>query len=75
MEVTDTGKLIATAGGVLLAVGLLVMLAGRVPFLGRLPGDIVFQRDGVTVFVPLATMLLISVLVTVVLNVGARLFR
>ena len=59
-------------GVVLLVVGLLFVLGGRIPLLGRLPGDLVFQRDGLTVFFPLATMLVFSVVLTIVVNLLAR---
>jgi hypothetical protein len=42
------------------------------PFLGRLPGDIRFERDGVVVFIPLATMLLVSIVLTIVLSILGR---
>ena len=69
------GRWLVVFGVVLAIVGLVVMFAGRIPWLGRLPGDILVQRDGVTVFIPLATMLLVSIVLTVLLNLVARLFR
>jgi len=54
---------------------LLMIAAGRITGLGRLPGDIVIRRENVTVFVPLATMVLVSVVLTIVLNVIVRLRR
>jgi hypothetical protein len=53
-------------------VGVLLVVSGRIPFLGRLPGDIRIERDGVTVFIPLASMLLISVVLTIILNAIGR---
>ncbi len=54
--------------GVLVAlVGLVLMLAGRVPWLGRLPGDIHVQRGNWTFYFPLATSLVLSVVLTVLL--------
>ncbi|MER3399075.1 MAG: DUF2905 domain-containing protein [Chloroflexota bacterium] len=69
------GRLLIIFGLVLAGLGLLFLLAGRVPGLGRLPGDIVIQTDNITCFFPLATMILLSILLTVVLNIVARLFR
>jgi len=51
------------AGVVLILVGLLWMAGERLG-LGRLPGDIVFERDGVKVYIPLATSLLVSALLS-----------
>jgi hypothetical protein len=63
-------------GGVTLALaGLLIMLGGRIPWFGQLPGDIVIRRDGFTLFFPLATMIVLSIVLTVILNIASRLFR
>ena len=54
-------------GAVIAAVGLVLVLGPRIPFLGHLPGDIVIQRDHVTVFIPLGTMLVVSIVVSIAL--------
>lgn len=73
MSGIDTlAKAIIALGVVLVVVGLLLMLAGRVPYLGRLPGDIIYRRDNVTIYIPLATMLLLSILLTIALNLFFR---
>lgn len=60
-------------GVVLIVISGLVYLAGKANLpLGRLPGDIRYQSGNVTCFFPLATMVLLSVLLTIVLNVIAR---
>jgi len=71
----DIGRLMMFAGGVLFLMGMLVWLGGRLPWFGNLPGDIVVKRDNFTFYAPLGTMLLLSVLLTIVLNVIGRLFR
>lgn len=71
----EIGRLLIVLGGSLLVLGLLLVLAGRIPGLGQLPGDIRIQRDNFTFYAPLGTMLLISVLLTIVLNVLARWLR
>ena len=45
----------------------MIALGPRIPILGHLPGDIVIQRENVTILIPLGTMLLVSVVVSVVL--------
>lgn len=56
--------------GVMLALaGVAVLLLGRVPWLGRLPGDITIRRDGLTIYVPLATCVLVSALLSLLLYV------
>ena len=73
MSGIDTlAKAIIALGVVLVVVGLLLVLAGRVPYLGRLPGDIIYRRDNVTIYIPLATMLLLSILLTIALNLFFR---
>jgi hypothetical protein len=69
--VTDLGRNIALIGGLLLVVGLAMMLFGR---LGapRLPGDIVVRRGGFTVYFPIVTSILLSLILTVVLNLVFR---
>jgi hypothetical protein len=62
--IQQIGKLILFAGVVFLIVGALFMLAGRIPWLGRLPGDITIQRKNFTFYFPLATSILISILLT-----------
>ena len=66
------GRTLLIIGLVVAAVGVVLILAPRIPLLGKLPGDISFQRDGVTVVIPLATMLLISIILTIVLNLIGR---
>jgi hypothetical protein len=59
-------------GAVLLVLGLLLTLFDKLPGLGRLPGDLVYRKGPLTVYVPLATSLLISVLLTLLLALFRR---
>ncbi len=54
------GKALVLAGLALIVVGLLVMAGGKVPFLGRLPGDIRIERENFSFYFPLGSCLLIS---------------
>jgi Protein of unknown function (DUF2905) len=65
------GKVLILAGVVLVAVGLIVLGAQRFG-LGRLPGDIVIGRDGFTLYIPLATSLIVSLGLTLVLWLLSR---
>jgi len=71
MSLGDIGRLLVVLGAVLAVVGGALMLAGRAG-LGRLPGDISFGGDGVRVYIPIATCLLVSLVATVVLNLIIR---
>jgi len=73
--VSDLGKWIMVAGVILVIVGFAVMISPKLPWLGRLPGDLVWKKGPVTVYVPLATMLLISIVATALLNLIARWLR
>jgi hypothetical protein len=64
----NLGRVLIVVGLVLAGLGLLLLLAGRLPFLGRLPGDIAIERDNVSCFFPIATMILLSLLLTVIVN-------
>ncbi|HVZ61328.1 MAG TPA: DUF2905 domain-containing protein [Terriglobales bacterium] len=71
---TDLGKLMALAGGLLVLFGLVLMLAGRVNLpLGRLPGDILYRGKNTVFYFPIATSVVVSVLLSLVLYVIARL--
>jgi hypothetical protein len=61
------GKMILAVGLILVAVGALMMLGDKIPFLGRLPGDTVVQRPGFRFYFPLGTSVLLSVLLSLIL--------
>ena len=66
------GKLLIVFGLLIAVVGVIVLLAGRLPWLGRLPGDIDIQRGNWTFYFPLATSLLISIVLTLIFWVLGR---
>ena len=61
------GRTLALVGAAILLIGLALMLAAKVPHIGRLPGDIVWKRGGFTFYFPLVTCLILSLLVSTVL--------
>ncbi len=65
--VQQIGKLILVAGIVFVIVGALFMLSGKTPWLGKLPGDITIHRKNFTFYFPLATCILISIILTFLL--------
>lgn len=67
------GKMLIAAGLIITFAGFVLILAGRfnLPF-GNLPGDITYQKKNLTVFAPLGTMLLISVIITIIINILSR---
>jgi hypothetical protein len=71
MSLEGIGKLLIGGAIVLLVIGGLFLLLGRIG-LDRLPGDLVFKRGNVTVYFPIGLMILISVVATIVLNLFFR---
>jgi hypothetical protein len=71
-DLGSLGKLLVVGGLVLAAVGVLLVVAGRIPFIGRLPGDVLIQRGNTTFYFPIVTSILISIVLSLVLNVLAR---
>lgn len=68
----DVGRLLIIMGGLIVLIGVFLTIGGRFPFLGRLPGDIDFTRGNVRFYFPLATGLVLSVILTILLNVFFR---
>ena len=75
MELAQLGRVLVLIGAVILFFGVLLVVGDRVPFIGRLPGDITLRGDGWTLYAPLATSILLSVLLTAVLSLAAWLRR
>lgn len=65
--VSDLGKLLIAFGLLIALVGVVLTVAGRLPWLGRLPGDIYIQRGNWSFYFPLATSLLVSVILSLLL--------
>ena len=73
LEVTDLGKILLVVGGLLVGLGLVLVLAGKTNLpLGRLPGDILYRGKRTTFYFPLATSILLSVVLSIVLYVIGR---
>jgi len=72
----DLGRMLIFIGGLLLAVGIILVLAGKVNLpIGRLPGDIVYRGKNTTFYFPLVTSILLSVILSLVLYVVNRMRR
>jgi hypothetical protein len=66
------GKILLTIAAALAVLGAVLLLAARLGF-GRMPGDILIHRDGLTIFIPLGSMLVLSVVGSLVLYLVRRL--
>jgi hypothetical protein len=63
---TEFGKILIIFGGTLLILGALLTLGGKISWLGRLPGDIVIQRDNFSFYFPLTTCILLSIVLSMI---------
>ncbi len=63
----EIGRLLVLLGLGALVVGVILLYADRLPWLGRLPGDIVLRRGPVTFYFPLATSLIVSVVLSILI--------
>ena len=68
----DLGRMLLVLGLLIAAAGLVMMVAPRIPWLGRLPGDIHVQRDDFSFHFPIVTCLVVSAILTLVLNLFFR---
>ena len=64
----ELGRGLVILGAVLLLIGGILLFANKVPFLGRLPGDFLIKRGTFTFYLPLATSVLISLLISLILT-------
>ena len=69
---SDVGKALVALGLLIALAGVVIMLVGRVPWLGRLPGDIHIERVNFSFYFPLATSLVLSVVLTLLLYIVGR---
>ncbi|HMH49164.1 MAG TPA: DUF2905 domain-containing protein [Candidatus Acidoferrum sp.] len=69
---SEIGKLLIVFGVLIAVVGVVIVLAGRLPWIGRLPGDIYVRRGNFTFYFPLATSIMVSLVLTLVFWVFGR---
>ncbi len=73
---SDLGRVLVIVGGLLLVLGLVVILAGKINLpIGRLPGDIVVRGKNTTFYFPLMTSIVLSVILSLVVWVVGRMRR
>ena len=68
------GRILLVTGLLIAGIGLLLMVGPRLPYIGKLPGDLVFGRGNFRVYLPITTSILLSMLLTLVLTL-LSLFR
>jgi len=66
------GKLLIIFGGIIVIIGVLMLFGGKIPFLGKLPGDIHIKGKNFSFHFPLATSIILSIVLTVIVNLIFR---
>jgi len=64
MSLPTLGKYLIGVGLLIAGMGILLLVAGKIPWLGRLPGDFLIKRDHVSFYFPLTTCLILSILLS-----------
>jgi len=72
MAIESLGRFLIFVGVVLIVIGALFALVGKLPWIGRLPGDIVIRRNGLTIYIPIVTMFILSAILTLFFNLIGR---
>jgi hypothetical protein len=68
-DMEGLGKILLIVGGVIIILGLILVFSNHFPFIGKLPGDIFVKKDGFSFYFPIVTLLILSILITVIVNV------
>jgi hypothetical protein len=68
----DIGRTLIILGIVIFGIGVLLTATDRIPLLGKLPGDILIKKDGFTLYFPLATSIIISIVISLLLRLFGR---
>ncbi len=69
------GRILLVVGLAIAVLGLLMLLLGRFPAIGRLPGDIYIQRGNTTIWIPIVTSIIASIVLSLILAAISWLFR
>ena len=71
----QAGKILILAGGVAMVVGVILLFSGKIPLVGKLPGYIIVKRENFSLYLPIATSIVVSIALTLLLNVFGHFFR
>ena len=67
MDLGSIAKLIIFVGALIMAIGILFLFFDKIPWLGKLPGDIYIQRKNFSLYLPITTCIVISVFLSIIL--------
>lgn len=65
----DLARIIITLGIILIIIGSVFWFLGKLPFFGKLPGDILIQKPNLTFYAPITTMIVVSVVLSIILTI------
>lgn len=69
---SDIGKMLLILGALIFVAGLVLMLVGKIPHAGKLPGDILIEKDNYSFYFPLTTCLIVSIILSVISMIWFR---
>ncbi len=65
-EMQNIGKLLIIVGSIIILLGVLFLFGDKIPLIGKLPGDIVIKRKNITIYFPIVTSLLLSLIISLI---------
>ena len=68
LEFGDLGKVLIILGAVIVGIGVLLVVGDKIPWVGRLPGDIIIRKEKITFYFPIVTCLILSILLTIIFS-------
>lgn len=68
----ELGKGLIIIGILFAVIGVILLLTPKIPYLGRLPGDIVIKRENFVLYFPLATSIIVSIILTIIFSIFRR---
>ncbi|HLC26019.1 MAG TPA: DUF2905 domain-containing protein [bacterium] len=71
-ELNPIGKFLILLGGILVGLGVMILFIGKLPWLGRLPGDIFIQKKNFSFFFPVTTSIFLSFILSLILYLFSR---
>jgi len=64
----DLGKVLIILGAVIVGIGVLLVVGDKIPWIGKLPGDIIIRKEKITFYFPIVTCLILSILLTIIFS-------
>jgi hypothetical protein len=64
----DFGKVLVILGSVIAGIGVLLMVGDKIPWIGKLPGDIIVRKEKFTIYFPIVTCIILSILLTMIFS-------